>query len=426
MNKDVEKYYKESKKFLQNKTVQNTIVIILFLAILILGTTIRIQPIKTGNLIDETTGDYTPLAFDPYYFLRISETLLEIGGNLPEIDSMRSPHLGVTWHNEILPDTTVLIYKTIKPFNPEATLNFANVLNPVIFFVLGLIAFFILSWILTKNKWIALIASTILTLIPPYLYRTLAGFSDHESIGMFGFFLALMFFSIGLFYLDKKKPSPYKSGALGLAAGLMTVFSIATWGGVANFLFLIFPLAFLIRWFVRENKSMWESVLFYGLWIVGIIFFGPLFGYESMFLIKRYMLSSSGLLTLFALGFTLIESAILKFKEIPKLLKKHSFVSSIVLVLVLGGIVYQIFVGNFFSLILALVEKIIYPFGTGRVGLTVAENKQPFLSDWMGQIGKFMFYTMFFGTILIGGKLASGIKKKNFRYLFTGAFAFFI
>jgi len=426
MNKDVEKYYKESKKFLQNKTVQNTIVIILFLAILILGTTIRIQPIKTGNLIDETTGDYTPLALDPYYFLRISETLLETGGNLPEIDSMRSPHLGVTWHNEILPDTTVLIYKTIKPFNPEATLNFANVLNPVIFFVLGLIAFFILSWILTKNKWIALIASTILTLIPPYLYRTLAGFSDHESIGMFGFFLALMFFSIGLFYLDKKKPSPYKSGALGLAAGLMTVFSIATWGGVANFLFMIFPLAFLIRWFVRENKSMWESVLFYGSWIVGIIFFGPLFGYESMFLIKRYMLSSSGLLTLFALGFTLIESAILKFKEIPKLLKKHSFVSSIVLVLVLGGIVYQIFVGNFFSLIWALVEKIIYPFGTGRVGLTVAENKQPFLSDWMGQIGKFMFYTMFFGTILIGGKLASGIKKKNFRYLFTGAFAFFI
>ncbi len=426
MNKDVEKYYKESKKFLQNKTVQNTIVIILFLAILILGTTIRIQPIKTGNLIDETTGDYTPLALDPYYFLRISETLLETGGNLPEIDSMRSPHLGVTWHNEILPDTTVLIYKTIKPFNPEATLNFANVLNPVIFFVLGLIAFFILSWILTKNKWIALIASTILTLIPPYLYRTLAGFSDHESIGMFGFFLALMFFSIGLFYLDKKKPSPYKSGALGLAAGLMTVFSIATWGGVANFLFMIFPLAFLIRWFVRENKSMWESVLFYGLWIVGIIFFGPLFGYESMFLIKRYMLSSSGLLTLFALGFTLIESAILKFKEIPKLLKKYSFVSSIVLVLVLGGIVYQIFVGNFFSLIWALVEKIIYPFGTGRVGLTVAENKQPFLSDWMGQIGKFMFYTMFFGTILIGGKLASGIKKKNFRYLFTGAFAFFI
>jgi asparagine N-glycosylation enzyme membrane subunit Stt3 len=426
MNKEVKKYYGETKKFLENKKVQNIIVIILFLAILVLGISIRIEPIKNGNLIDQTTGDYTPLALDPYYFLRISETLIETGGDLPEIDSFRSPPFGVGWHKEILPDTTVLIYKIINSFNPETTLNFADVLNPVIFFALGLIVFFILIWVLAKNKWIAVISSLILTIIPPYLYRTLAGFSDHESIGMFGFFLALLFFSIGLFYLDKKKPLYWKSAGLGLIAGLMTVFSVATWGGVANFLFMILPLAFLIRWFVKEDKSMWNPVLFYGLWILGIVSFGPLFGFESIGLIKKYMLSSVGLLTLFTLGYTLIESIILKLKQIPKFLKKYPVFFSIVLVLIFGGVVYQIFVGNFFSLIWALIERIIYPFGTGRVGLTVAENKQPFLTDWIGQIGKFMFYTMFAGTIFVGGKLASGIKKKKLRPVFIGTFAFFI
>ena len=425
MNKEVKKYYGETKKFFENKKVQNTIAIVLFLAILILGVWIRVQPITNGNLIDQTTGDYTPLALDPYYFLRVSETLIATEGNLPEIDNMRYPALESGWTKEILPKSTVLIYNVINTFNSEATLNFADVLNPVVFFALGLIVFFILIWFITKNKWIATISSFILTIIPPYLYRTLGGFSDHESIGMFGFFLALLFFSIGLYYLEKKKPIYWKSGLLGLATGFLTIFAIVAWGGGAKFLLMIFPLAFLIRWFVKEDKSMWNSVIFYSLFVFGMIISTPILGY-SLSSLKGQLFSSVGIFTLVALAYTLMETLVVKLKFKSKLIKKNSTLSSIILTIIIGGIFYQIFVGNFFSLILGLIEKIIYPFGTGRVGLTVAENKQPYLSDWIGQVGKFVFYTMLAGTILVGGKLASGIKKKKLRPLFIGTFAFFI
>jgi len=426
MNSDMKKYFDGTKKVLQNKKFQNIAVIVLFLITLFIGVNIRIQPIVNGNLIDVTTGDYTPLALDPYYFLRHAETLIANDGGYPEIDNMRYQALDSGWSDEILPQSTILIWKTMKLFNSEVTLNFANVLNPVIFFVLGLIVFFALTWILLKNKWAALISSIILTIIPPYLYRTLGGFSDHEAIGMFGFFLALLAFAIGMLYLEKKKPIPWKSSLLGLAAGFMTMFAIASWGGGAKFLFMIFPLAFLIKWFVDKEKDYWNYVLFYTLFIFGILIFAPLFGFNFSSILSRYMLSSTGILTLFALGYTGIESILIKFKKIPKLLKKYSELISIISVFILGGIFYQIFVGNFFNLMVDLIVKIIYPFGTGRVGLTVAENKQPFLSDWIGQVGKFVFYTMLAGCFIVGGKLVKGIKDKKLKYLFTGTFAFFI
>jgi len=206
------KYEEEFKSvidFFKNKKVENILVILLFLATLFVGVNIRVQPIVNGNLIDKTTGNYTPLALDPYYFLRVSEILIENHGHLPAVDVMRYGGLNPGWTNEILPKATVVIYDIMKLFNHNATLSLADVLNPVVFFALGLIIFFLLVWILSKNKWVAALSSIILTVIPPYLYRTLAGFSDHDSIGMFGFFLALLAFSLGMFYLERKKMNLY-------------------------------------------------------------------------------------------------------------------------------------------------------------------------------------------------------------------------
>ena len=79
---------KKTKDFLSKRWVVNTIVIILFLAILISSSNIRLQNLPL--LIDQTTGAYIPLALDPFYFLRIAETIVEQGG-LPSIDPMRYP-----------------------------------------------------------------------------------------------------------------------------------------------------------------------------------------------------------------------------------------------------------------------------------------------------------------------------------------------
>jgi len=413
-------------EILSNKKYQLATVVVLFLIVLFVGVNIRMQPITTGNLIDKTTGDYTPLALDPYYFLRISETLVANDGVLPEVDNMHYQAIGSGWSHEVLPKSTVLLWKIMGTFNPNVTLNLANVINPVVFFGLGLVLFFGLVWMLTKNKWIAIISSAILSVIPPYLYRTLAGFSDHEAIGMFGFFLALLIFAAGMIYLEKKESKGIYTGPLGLAAGFATMFAIASWGGGAKFLFMILPAAFLVRWFTKKKGSEWNYVLFYGLFIVGVLLAAPIFDFSSMFILKNSMLSSVGILTLFAFGYSLIEAVILRNKNIPKKLKDNSELFSILSIVVLGGIFYQIFIGNFLSMIYDLILKILYPFGTGRVGLTVAENKQPYAVELIAQVGKTVFYSFLAGCFIVGGKLASGIKRRKFRYIFTASFAFFV
>ena len=409
-----------------NKKYQLGFVLILFLTTLLTGMNIRIQPISGGNLIDETTGDYTPLALDPYYFLRHAETLLANDWVYPGLDNFRSPHLDVAWHKEILPQSIVLTYEVIRVFSPDVTISYAAVLNPVIFFVLGLVVFFILVWMLTKNKWIAVISSIILTIIPPYLYRTLAGFGDHEAIGMFSFFVALLLFLVGMLYLEKKKLSFVKSSSLGLIAGFGTMLTIASWGGIGKFLFMILPLAFLISWLVKKDKEIWHYVLFYVSWFVGIAGSTFIFGYPLVQTIKGQTLSPSGILTLIVLGYLIIEALLIQFRLLNNELKKYREFISLAVVILLGTFFYQIFIGNVFDFVLSVLTKVLDPFKGSRLAQTVAEQKAPYLTELIGQVGKTIFYMFLAGCLIVGVKIASGIKKKKLRPLFIGSFSFFI
>jgi len=94
---------------------------------------------------------------------------------------------------------------------------------------LGLIVFFFLILSLTNSKSVALLSSGLLAIIPPYLYRTMAGFADHEAIGMFAFFSVLLFSSLNFKYLSSKFISPI------YLANLIDAFS-AFFQSVYNFL----------------------------------------------------------------------------------------------------------------------------------------------------------------------------------------------
>jgi asparagine N-glycosylation enzyme membrane subunit Stt3 len=423
--KELNENWNKFKKFISNEKTQWILFSVLFIGILLLGIFIRIQPVVNGNLIDTTTNDYTPLALDPYYFLRVSETIIDTEGDLPAFDFMRDPANKVPWHHEILPESMVWTYKLVKVFDSDVSFRLINVLNPVVFFVLGLILFGILVYILTKNKWISLISAGILTVIPPYLYRTLAGFSDHESIGMFGFFLALLFFAYGLTYLEKEKLSWIRTISLGLLAGFATIFAVASWGGIAKFLFMILPLAFLVIWFTKDKKSFIHRTLFYFLWFFGVLIFGLLFGFNPSNVLKANMLSTTGILSFFTLGFIFLETIILK-SNLKEKVKKNSKKVSFIGVILLGIFFYQLFVGDILVMVGNVLKALIYPFGTDRVGVTVAENAQPYLNDLIAQIGKGVYYIFLLGCFITGFKISQGIKIKKLRPLFSFSYAFFI
>ena len=99
---NINNYISKTTNFLKQKKVQIIITSILILAIIILGSLIRLQNLPL--LKDSTTGEYIPLALDPFYFLRIAETINQ-QGSLPAIDTMRSPSAEVKFSNEILPQT---------------------------------------------------------------------------------------------------------------------------------------------------------------------------------------------------------------------------------------------------------------------------------------------------------------------------------
>ena len=425
---EIKKGFGAAINFFKNKKVQNILIIILLLLIIIFGVWIRTQNIVL--LVDQTTGKYIPIALDPFYFLRMAETIVEQGG-LPAVDLMRYPSVGLGFTHEILPQTVVLLYKMINIFDKEITLQFVDIISPVIFFGLGLLVFFFLIYFLTKSKITALISSTFLAFIPTYLYRTMAGFSDHEALGMFAFFLVLLGYGLSLKFLEKEgKKDIIKVIFFGLLVGFLSAFSVASWGGGANFIFMIIPLSFGLFWLIKSQnleetskKYLRNLLIFYLSWFVFSILSGLIYGFSFMEMVGRVLLRSSSLISGIVLLFVLVDFSLIRFKNKIKFIKKEKLekyrVLYSLLIVALIGLIFLIFQGSLSSFISDIFDRFIHPFGAGRTGLTVAENKPPFLEDWIGQIGKIFFWFFYLGMLFVGFNISKGIGKKKNKILFS-------
>jgi len=424
---EVKRGLSKTVNFFKNKKVQNILVIVLLLALILFGGWIRTQNLNL--LVDSTTGKYIPTALDPFYFLRIAETKIA-QGSLPEFDAMRYPsaHLGFT--SEILPQTVVFMYNIGKVFDSEVTIQFIDVISPVIFFALGLIVFFFLIYILTNSKITAFISSAFLAFLPPYLYRTTAGFSDHEALGMLAFFLVLLGYGLSLKFLEKNKKGLIKTILFGLLTGFLSAFSIASWGGGANFIFMIIPLSFGLLWLIKSKnleetnkKYLKRLLIFYISWIIFSILFGLPYGFSLTEMIVRVLLRSSSIFSGTILLFLLVDFSLIKLKNKIKFIKKEKLekyrILYSLLILAIIGVIFLLLQGNLFSFISSTLDKFLHPFGAGRTGLTVAENKQPFLKDWIGQIGNIFFWFFYLGMIFFGFNFSKGIRKKKNRILFS-------
>jgi asparagine N-glycosylation enzyme membrane subunit Stt3 len=421
---DLKDSFKNIKNFFMQKNVQTILVIVLLVAIIFLGSGIRVQNLPL--LKDSTTNEYIPLALDPFYFLRIAETMVSDGG-LPSVDNMRYPSLGLGFSKEITPKAIVLLWKVVKPFNSEITLRFVDVISPVVFFALGLVFFFLLCYLLTGSKKISLLSSAFLAFIPAYLYRTTAGFADHESFGMLAFFMAMFVYVLSMKKLEKIKIN--KIVIYSILTALLTAFTFVSWGGVASLLFLLIPLGFLINWilkFKENKKGLEKNLVYYITWVISTIIFGKfLFGVELSTMIGNFT-GSTGIVGGFCLLFIIADYLIIKNKEKLKIKNNYRLIYSIAATILIGIISLSLIGGNFFGTISHLMKKLLTPFGTDRISLTVAENAQPYLTGWISQIGKTFFWIFFAGVLSIGYNISKKFKIKKNRNSFFLAWAFLI
>jgi len=420
---EIKKGFGAAIDFFKNKKVRNILIIVLLLSVIILGIWIRTQ--NLGLLVDQTTGEYIPTALDPFYFLRLTETILEQGG-YPEFDAMRYlPNSQVGFSKSLLPWAGILVYKAANIFG-DYSIQYTSIIFPIVFFVFGVILFFFLVYLLTNSKITALISSIFLTILPTYLYRSMAGFFDHEVIGMFAFFLILIGYTFALKFLNKEEEEKkdkkylYKVILFGALVGALAVFTIASWKGISNFLFMVIPLSFVLFWLIKtkdleKNKAKINSLfIFYIVFFASTILFGLGYGFDLSGILNATVLSSTSILNGIVLLFIISDFFMIKFgKKIPiKGIKDYRLVFSVGIMILLGLLFSVIIYGNLFSVVKDIVGRLLHPFGTGRVGLTVAENRAPYLKDWINETGKILFWLFVGGLIVIGANISKAVKKQ--------------
>ncbi|MBU3923739.1 MAG: hypothetical protein KJ592_02385 [Nanoarchaeota archaeon] len=411
-------------EFVKDKKFQWALTGVLLVIILFMSSSIRLS--NWDLLTDSTTGEKIPIALDPYYFLRVAETIVATDGNMPEFDEMRIPGFNTKWHPEIMPRVVVWMWQASGVFG-DYSLRAVNIFSPVLFFGIGLILFFFLVYVLTNSKFAAVLASAFLAFTPAYLYRTMAGFSDHEAIGMVAFFATMLAFSLSFKYLNKLKKKDYvRVGLFGILVGFLSAFTIVGWGGVAVFIFMIIPIAFLFLWIAklqdRKNIVGDVGILYYVCWMVSSVASAVLiFGSGFKDIVGGYLLSSTDIIGVIVLAFILIDRLLIfleKKIDLDFYNEKYRMVYSLGALMLAGIFVLPMIGKNFFGLLWEIVNKLINPiWNTERLTTTVAENAQPYLMDWISSTGKPLFFLFVLGIVLIGIEFAKSVKSRNGRVL---------
>ena len=403
------------------KEKKNWIAYIILVAIIWFGSYVR--TLNLGNLKDVTTGKFVPMALDPHLFLRYAKQIVETG-TLVATDFGRFVPEGIsTIKYKFMAYFIFGLYKVINFFG-EYTIEYADVIYPVVCFAIALVFFFLLVRRLFDVK-IALLATLFLAIVPTFLHRTMAGFSDHEALGTMLMFMGMYFYVLGWQTKDVKKTLLW--GALaGVATGMMGL----SWGGW-KFLLLIIGLFVLIEFFFDKIDK--KDIYQYGVWVVAFVLVTTVWipQFSLLDLVESFT-SAIVFLVLFVL---LVDLALFKF-DLFKIKKKFEGkvplgVVSLVVSLVVGVLLVGSLLGPsaMTEQLGEISNSLLHPLGNDRWELTVAEQHQPYFTDWVNSFGPKMFgiplyLTLFMiGSVLLFYLMVSKFKR---RVWMTGVYIAFI
>lgn len=443
--KSEDKLLKERKeKFLKLFKSREIWVVGVLIIALILGVYIRSMPMHDHNkgapgvqpgLWDFTRNTWTlGPDLDPWLFTRQAKEIVE-QGSIPKMDFMRYPPLGYSTSRGtvLLPYMIAWTYYIISTFK-SINVEFAAVIFPVIMFAFTIIAFFLFvreifigSSRESRNRAniISIISTFFLIVIPSFLARTIAGIPEKESAAFFFMFLAFYFF-LKSWKQDKTKKALIYSAISGFSTALMGLI----WGGVVYAFATIGLFVFLAFIFGEMEK---KEIKIYFVWLFVTILIMDLLSekYSTLGLIR-----STDHLVPFVVFFIILIHLLIWKTPISKKFGKIRIpktLISLIAAIVVGVIVVLITIGP--ELITRIINNLVQIFikpTTGRWGITVAENRQPYFSEWGNSFGPFiknfpvLFWLFFIGSIIAFKDMLKKINKKESLVLTSLYLLFFL
>lgn len=396
------------------------LIVFLFTVIAAFGFYVRTRGMQF--LVDVTTNDFIPSDPDAMGILRYVQYFVE-HGQLMSVDYMRYFPFGYANVEEfqVLVYLIGWFYKLYHFFVPTITVAYADVIYPAFAFVVGLVFFFL--FVKKMFDWkVALLASAFLTVLPAYLFRTMAGVSDKEAMAMIFFFAGMYFFLC--FLLEKHL---WKGIVYSVLAGLSVGALWTIWGGIVFVLSTIgsFMLVLILLEKIQE-RQLWLYTLFL---FVSVGFLAIVFPLRAGPLGILTAPTSGILFLVLFLGhfhyFFYVKDVLHVKKYYEKTPLYPPFLSLFVL-LSLGVVLILIFYGPTFitERIANLYIDLVAPFSRNRWALTVAESHQPYFVDWVGQFSMRYLVLVFLGGVLL---FYEAFKKfGNTAYYLTAAYAFLL
>ncbi len=408
--------------------------LVLLIVIIILG--VYIRTVNIPNLKDITTGDYTlGPDLDPFLYLRLAGYIIE-NGSLPFPDEARYLGLGFFYKN-LMSFYVAYFYKFLSLFSDKITLEYAAIIFPVAAFGLSIIVFFFFVREVfhgrsefEKNS-IAVLSSLLYSVVPQMQHRTAAGIPELESAGLVFFWLSFFLFLRAWNSDGKNFLGVNRRYFFGFLAGLSTSMMVYTWGGF-RFIFLSIALATMVAFFLGKVKK--EESIVYGLWFLPSYL--TLISWQGLSATVFDITTSVPAFFVLVLVFANVLFGKFLGIKARSIIKRDWFsdeISCFFAVVLLGFLALLLIKPGFaLGLFGDFLGRLIHPYGSGRVGLTVAENLEPYTSDLINsQFGKPFFWMMFFGVIMIFYDTIRHFNKKHKAILlssfllFMTAFIFF-
>jgi len=421
---DDEQIIQERKEKALNYLKKNYNLVSYAILAFIVFLTVKIRTKNLPILRDITNGAWTlGPDLDPFLFLRWAKHIVA-NGSLYALDTMRYSPIGYNTKNELLlhPYMMAWFHKLASIFGSESVTQSAAI-YPAFMFALTVIAFFLFAKEIfikslgaKKANLIALISAFFLTTIPVLLPRTIAGIPEKESAAFLFLFLAFYFFLSS--WNSENKKSRYLRAVL---AGISTAGMALIWGGYAFIFLTIAPTVFVAFLLGKIDKQRLQTHI---IWVISS--FLIMYPLSTRYTIHGLLASVN---TGPAVAIIIIIFIHLFISKNDKIKEKINSTRLKILPLPLTSTIFAII---FFSILVTLLfgfsfiptqirfvtDNLITP-ATSRLIQTVAENRQPFFTEWSSSFGPVIrgiplfFWIFFTGSIYLFYSMMKPFRKNE-------------